>query len=162
YPRYSNDVNDRGEMVANNISGAISVPADTQTYSYDAGGRLRTAFNRDAHVSRVYNPNGTLAYDTLAIRTYAAADFMTHVYGMHNTYDLDLNRIVLNHPLTVAGQSTDGTAHYDSSMYAYSTQTGLLASETDVMGNSFTFGYDNIDRLTSLNYYQAGNSSQYT
>jgi RHS repeat-associated protein len=149
YPRYADNGESRGELVAStNIP--LSVPADTQTFTYDVGGNFRTAFNRDAHVSRTYNPNGTVATDTLRIRTYSGVDFLTHVYGLSYIYDLDGRATVLHLPGTltyVAG---------DSESFNYDNATGNLNTVTDVRGNWFQYIYDAIDRINTIGYFQHG------
>ena len=152
YPRYDDTNNGRGEMTSNAASGVISVPADTQTFTYDPVGNVRTAFNRDAHVSRMYNPNGTLATDTLRIRTYSGVDFLTHVYGLSYSYNLDKQRTAIHQPGTLAYVAGD------SESFAYDNTNGNLYSATDVRGNWFEHLYDPIDRLTDLAYFEHGNN----
>lgn len=62
------------------------VPADTELYSYDAVSNVVQADNRSAQIRRRYNKNGTLAIDSLRIRTVARLDsggnFTTHQYEL--------------------------------------------------------------------------------
>jgi RHS repeat-associated protein len=156
YPRYFMDNNDRGEL-SPGTSQALGVPADTMTFTYDPAGRIRTAFNRDAHVSRTYNPNGTIATDTLAIRTYTGVDFSTHVYGLSYGYDLDLHRTSITQPANLVGSGASGIVSA-TEQYSYSTDQGVLVSAIDVMGNAFGISYDNEERVTSIGYAPNGAS----
>jgi RHS repeat-associated protein len=152
FPRYADNGVSRGELLANSGNVPLSVPADTQTFTYDASGHLHTAFNRDAHVSRTYNANGTPATDTLRIRTYSGIDFLTHVYGLSYSYDLDLRRTAIHQPGTLAYVAGD------SESFAYDQTAGNLYSATDVRGNWFQYLYDPIDRINTLAYFEHGNN----
>ena len=64
----------------------LTIAADTATFRYDAVGNMLKANNRDAWISRGYNPNGTLAGDTLFVRWWLGAD-TAHTYGLRFGYD---------------------------------------------------------------------------
>ena len=86
YPLFTN-------MPAGGDSG-YTVPAQVDTMSYDAVGRVLIANNGDAKVSRKYYPGGMLKADTTRVRTLAdtasgsGGDFTHHVYGVNYSYDL--------------------------------------------------------------------------
>lgn len=71
----------------------VMLVGDVETFSYDAAGRMLTAYNRDARVNRTYYPGGALKADTLRMRLYQLADttaaqYGTHVFGLQFEYDL--------------------------------------------------------------------------
>ncbi len=74
------------------ISPDVILPGDVELFTYDAGGRLLTADNRHARVSRGYAPNGALTRDTLRIRQYdptemaSGTPFNDHVFAMANRW----------------------------------------------------------------------------
>ncbi|MGH7719357.1 MAG: RHS repeat-associated core domain-containing protein [Gemmatimonadaceae bacterium] len=124
----------------------LCISGDTVTITYDVVGNVLTADNRDARIRRTYNANGTLATDTLWIRTYAelnaGGNFTTHVYGLRFGYDLNGRRVWLKHPTSVAPRALTGTAMYDSTAYRYDLIIGQLAAVRDVLGNEFRYVYD--------------------
>ena len=64
-----------------NASNGLTIAADTETFTYDARGAIRTANNHDALVSRSYYDNGLIRDETLKVRDYNGADFTKHVPG---------------------------------------------------------------------------------
>lgn len=124
------------------------IPADVETYSYDAMGRITSAANASALVRRTYNIDGTLATDTLRIRNYASTDSSQHAYGLEYTYDLDGRRTSIRHPDALA--PVVGGVLKDMQTYGYDSVTGALSSVTDVLGNTFRYTYDIKGRLDTL------------
>jgi RHS repeat-associated protein len=119
------------------------IPIDTATFAYDNMGRMIEADNSDARISRAYNMDGTPASDTLRIRPYTGTDFSQHVFGLAFTYDLDLRRTSLTHPANLAPASASPQRYqYDG--------IGELQTLTDVLGNAFTYQYDNDGRIQHL------------
>lgn len=79
-------------LIGGGTSQHVEMPLDIEVYAYDAAGRMTTANNRDARVSRAYFPNGALKADTLRLRNYEPTDtlatsYNTHVYVLTFTAD---------------------------------------------------------------------------
>ena len=148
----------------------VCIAGDTSTFDYDEAGNLRRAENGWALVHRTYTPNGLLAYDTLAIRTYETSapnpcgpgdrhsgaysagmsDFASHVYAIHNVYDLEGRRTDLYHPDAIDFCSGSQCR----TQYAYDGTTGDLSTVT-VTGSpadTTTFAYDAAGRDTATTY----------
>ncbi len=131
---------------------AYQVPGDTQTFTYDAMGRLLTARNADARVKRSYYTNGLLETDSLRIRTVQGWDSTLHVYGLSNQYDLDGRRTGLGTPLQLDG--------WGGISFAYDPQFGALTSVVQIRdGGIFTFkldifglGYTSRGELASIDW----------
>jgi RHS repeat-associated protein len=147
-PRYRDDGTGKLEVWNDGTSG-LTIPADTAIFTYDEVGNLRKATNRDAEVSRGYYPNGALRADTLKIRTYAGADFSSHVYGLRFEYDLNGRRTLLEHPGNIAPRDANGVA-LTQVLYAYHDTTGQLQTITDLFGDPFEYQYDREGRPEQL------------
>jgi len=125
---------------------AYTIPADTQTFTYDPMSRLLTANNHDARVKRAYYADGLLRADSLWIRTLTGANFGQHVYGLMSLYDLDGRRTSLAAPAQLVAGAGAAVA------YTYDPRWGGLKSATDWQGNVYTFGYNARAELDSLTY----------
>lgn len=107
-----------------------TIPADDAVFTYDEAGRIRTANNNHAQVSRGYANGGALTGDTLRTAVFDASahppaqKFAKHLYGVRYRYDLDGRRIALIHPATIAFND-DGVVA-DSVAYKYDVVTGQL------------------------------------
>jgi RHS repeat-associated protein len=126
--------------------GSVSpgrLPGDTAVFVYDHAGNMVVAANRDAVVTRSYYPNGAIRGDTLAIRTYAGADFTQHVYGLEYTYDIAGRRTRLGYPQAVLGTGA-------AASYAYNPQSGALETVTAPGAHVFSFGYNADGQLWTL------------
>ncbi|HZG43849.1 MAG TPA: hypothetical protein VEY93_12860, partial [Longimicrobium sp.] len=124
------------------VRGAtVTFPGDTERFAYDRSGNLIYAANRDAIVRRRYNPNGTLAGDTLIIATYATRDTTQHVYGLRYQYDVLGRRMELHHPTNLA-PAGGWTVHNE-----YDPLTGALAGVTDPAG-THSFHHNTAGQLT--------------
>lgn len=64
----------------------LVLPADVEIFTYDAAGRLLTADNHDARVSRTYYPGGALKSDTLRIRRWDQTDTLPNAWNIGHTY----------------------------------------------------------------------------
>jgi RHS repeat-associated protein len=117
---------------------------DNAVFGYDKVGRRIVANNADAQIARTYNRDGTLATDTLRVRTYAGGDFTQHVYGIGHTYDLDGRRSLLNHPAWLA--PVQGGVSHTQQSYDYN-RLNQLTTVIDVFGNFYTLKYDLDGRL---------------
>ncbi|MFN2398534.1 MAG: RHS repeat-associated core domain-containing protein [Gemmatimonadaceae bacterium] len=126
-----------------------TTPTDAATFQYDPVGNLIRADNVDARVIRVYNKNGTLAADTLQVRTYNGTDFSKHVYGVRYGYDRNGRRRWMKHPQVLAPRVSG--IPKDSVAYAYNT-FGALSEVVDVLGNRVKFFYDLNGRTDSTSY----------
>jgi RHS repeat-associated protein len=132
-------------LYSNCAAGNYCTAADTAALAYDEVGNLIAANNVDARITRAYNPNGTLAADTLRIRTYTGTgDFTNHVYGVGYTYDLDNRRTSLTHPGVLAPYT--GGVLYNQELYSYN-HLNQLQNVNDVLGNYFNHTYDLDGRL---------------
>ena len=116
----------------------LVIPGDVESFTYDAAGRMLTANNRDARVSRTYYNNGALKSDTLRIRPYDTADTLSSAYNRHvfgQTYGSDL-----------VGRRTsrsDWLGH--TQVYSYHSAHGQLVGLDDVFGSDTirsTFTWD--------------------
>lgn len=127
--------------------GPDTIAADTRIFAYDSAGRLVTADNGDAWISRTYYPSGLLKSETERVRTATGVDSTTHVYTVSSSYDLDGRRVTLLHPPQLASKINGQLA--DTAIFAYDTVTGQLASARDPAGNTFQFGYDERNQLAT-------------
>lgn len=157
-PRYRRDA--AGGLDAwNDGTQGLTIDGDVEEFTYDEVGNLRTAVNRDARVHRRYHLNGTLAADTLKIRTYTGSDTTSHVYGLRFAYDLNGRRTRLHHPQNVVPRMQDHPAASDSVVYAYSATTGELRSIVGLMGDQFSHAYNDrgeLERLTRMGFFAPG------
>lgn len=104
---------------------------------------------------RSYSKSGLLLTDTLKIRTVRSlatgGDTTSHVYGLSYAYDLDGRRTRLKHPDKllphVASQPTD------SVRYAYDPTTGELASVRDILGDMYSYTYDEMGHIASQSLF---------
>ncbi len=158
FPLYRLDATG-GLETANDGTFSYTIPGDTARFGYDTVGNIVRADNHDALVRRHYNRSGTLASDTLKVRSYDGADTTTHVYGLRYGYDLDGRRIWMKHPLNVAPRS-NGTPK-DSTAYSYDPGTGQVATITGVFGSLYTYSYDAEGRVAKLDLTGTPDSSVY-
>jgi RHS repeat-associated protein len=110
------------------------IAADTATFAYDAMGRLITANNPAAHVTRTYFANGLTASERLEVANARSATF-GHDYLTQFKYDLNGRRTLLRLP----SQLTTGTA--DSMLFTYDDTTSELRTIRDVLGRDYTYSY---------------------
>jgi RHS repeat-associated protein len=113
------------------------IPADVQTFGYDALGNLIIADNADTQIRRSYYTNGRIETDSLRIRTTDGNDFSSHAYGLAYHYDLDGRRTQLDHPTQLAPSPMQ-----NRTSYAYDPLTGALDTVTDALGNEYDYLYD--------------------
>ena len=130
-----------------NASGGLTIAADTQTFTYDELGAIRSANNGDARVTRAYYVNGLIKAETLAVRDYASGYFSKHVYATRYEYDLNGRRTALTYPIQL---TTTAGGTFNRVRYQYDAGTGALASVTDLQNNVFTFAYDLQARVDSI------------
>lgn len=116
----------------------LTLPGDTELYSYGPMGELLTADNADAKVKRTYFKNGHVETDTLRVRNWNGTD-SGHVYGLRYSYDLSGRLLTLRHPWLLAPRNP---GVMDLASYAYDPVTGLLSTVTDPLGNQFTFTHN--------------------
>ncbi|MBX3134187.1 MAG: RHS repeat-associated core domain-containing protein [Gemmatimonadaceae bacterium] len=122
-------------LLGGGTTPSLLIPGDLELFTYDAGGRLLTADNRDARIARSYYANGALKTDTLRLRRYDAADtaaspYATHVYGLTFLVDLLGRR---------TGRSDTFGRHLK---YTYHPETGFLTGLVDSLigsGSKTTF-----------------------
>jgi RHS repeat-associated protein len=110
------------------------IAADTETFAYDALGRVTAANNRDARVTRTYFANGLTESERLEVRN-ARSTTLGHDYLTEYGYDLNGRRTLLRLP----SQLTTGTA--DSIAFAYDDTTSELRTIRDPLGRDYTYGY---------------------
>ncbi len=114
---------------------AYVIAPDTQTFTYDSLGNIRTARNGDARVTRTYYMNGSLNKDSLVIRTVQGWDSTKHAYRISHVYDLDGRETQLNIPTQLVGSGQT------AAFYTYDSQLGLLTSVTDLDDSVYHFTY---------------------
>jgi RHS repeat-associated protein len=130
-----------------NASGGLTILGDTETFTYDERGAIRSANNGDARVTRAYYDNGLIKAETLAVRTYDGSDFSKHVYTTSYEYDLNGRRSALTYPTQL---TTTAGGTFNRARYQYDAGTGALATVTDVQNNVFTLAYDRQARVDSI------------
>ena len=130
------------------------IGASTETFAYDAMGRLTVADNPEAQIGRSYFANGLLATDTLRIRAFGSSDFSAHTYVTTHAYDLDGRRTAVRYPAQLVG----GTM--DSASYQYASTNGALEQVTDLQSNVFRFRIDGPGQVDTL-YYPGGLSESF-
>ncbi len=128
----------------------VFFPVDTETFSYDAMGRVLFAGNGNARVRRAYFANGALQSERDSLRAYDPSDTLTnqwgqHVYVVNSTYDLSTRR-------TARTDSVAG-ALVGTQSYHYNPTLGLLdtTSDTPFGATAIKIGlrYDAAGRLIS-------------
>jgi RHS repeat-associated protein len=137
------------------VGGAVCIDADTARFGYNGVGRLLTASNKYARVTRTYNPNESIKSEVQGIRNYyepqatpchtaveAGTDFNN--FTVSYTYDLSGNRTGLETPVTTGCSGTCTTT------WNYSGTTGLLSSVVDENAGTSSFTYDDANRLTTI------------
>jgi RHS repeat-associated protein len=148
FPRYAQDAPDGPMETVNQGGHTLVLEREISEYTYDVMGNLRSATNPWARVSRGWNPNGTLAADTLQIATYASGfGAGEHVYATAATYDLSGRPTALRHPAPIAPRV--GGVLKDTEAYEYHGD-GKLRSVTDVLGNRFAYEYHPDGAVRSL------------
>jgi RHS repeat-associated protein len=122
------------------------IDGQTELYAYDAIGRIRMAYNADAHVRRTYYPYGALKSEEQQLRDANDAMF-SHDFVLTYSYDLDGHRTAVHLPSAVVPAGTR-----DSISWAYSSLTGQLTDVTDPLGNTFHYEYSPRNEPVSLAY----------
>jgi RHS repeat-associated protein len=122
---------------------ALTIPADTSKFKYDGAGRMSEAQNRSALVTRKYYPNGLLEHDSIYMASYDSPSF-SHAYGTGHSYDRNGRRKDLSYPVQL---SMPVISHGYATWGALETVSSGLGS-----GSSYTFGYDELGRIQSLQY----------
>ena len=124
------------------------IPVDTQRFTYDSAGRILTANNRDARVTRTYLRNGLLATERQNLRASnaAAVDTAKHNYLLTFRHDLRGRRTVVKLPsqLAAAGQ--------DSLLRVYHPYRDELLAVADPLGNTYTYSYTDRGEPESLSF----------
>jgi RHS repeat-associated protein len=120
------------------------VPTDTQRFTYDAVGRLLTAKNRAARVTRTYASSGLLASERQQIMTWggtgADSNYNAHDYTLSYGYDLDSRRTSIQHPSQLLPRDAARTIGSTTS-YAYDSKTGNVTTITDLFGQTHRYVY---------------------
>jgi RHS repeat-associated protein len=137
------------QFPTNGTDCSYTLPADSSVFEYDRAGNLVRAGNRDALVRRGYHPNGSVAWDSLYVRTMdgnpdVAASFAAHKYGLEFEYDLNGRRTSLLHP----SQLAQGTSA--KTRYTYAPVTGEPDTVVDPLSNRFRYRYNVRGQLESL------------
>ncbi|HEU4452194.1 MAG TPA: hypothetical protein VFR81_04005, partial [Longimicrobium sp.] len=141
YPMYQPDGPGSFSDAANTTG--LTIPADTAVFAYDSAGRMVRADNRDARITRVWSPNGTLANETQRIRTYRDTVFTAHVYTLTHSYDLNGRRTRTQHPasLAPAGGSAANTYRYHphGALAAAGTMMNLAGGDSTSGGTGYSW-----------------------
>jgi RHS repeat-associated protein len=117
-----------------NAGTDYTIGAQVETFGYDAAGRLTTANNADAHVTRDYFANGLTKSERLELRDVNTATF-SHNYFTQYGYDLNGRRKLVRLP----SQLASGTA--DSIAFTYGAATGELVSVRDPLSRAYAYAY---------------------
>jgi RHS repeat-associated protein len=125
----------------------LSIPAQTDTFTYDAMGRILTATNLDARVKRSYYPNGLLDTDSSWIQTLNRDDWTKHVYGLRNQYDRDGRRVAIEIPQQLGAPGLASVMRF-----SYEPQLGALQTVRDLEDSGYTFTYDAPGQNTAIAY----------
>jgi len=126
---------------------AYPILAETDTFTYDAMGRLRSADNQDAKVFRTYYRGGVLEWDSLRIQTLNRDNWEKHKYGIRHVYDLDGREASLLIPSQIPGAQLSGDIGF-----GYDQQTGALNSVSDLHHDPYTFNYNPRGDIVGLNF----------
>ncbi len=126
--------------------GSLTIPGDTATFTYDAAGRMRTAYNGAAQIDRTYFLGGALQTETQKIRRWDNTNYTQHVYVLQYGYDLAGRRTSLTHPAQLLPVDYSQSAQ----TYAYHDTTGQLATVTAISGQMHRYHYDLAGRQDSL------------
>lgn len=144
--------NPRYPFYPNTPDSGYRVAGDTEAFAYDEMGRLTSATNANALVTRTYFANGLVRAERQRVRTLAPLDsggtFTRHDYTIGYAYDLDGRRTRLAVPGAVA--PVVGGVVRDTVRFGYDPAMGALTSVTDMLGRDFTYGYDGRSAVTSL------------
>ena len=131
-----------------NDGTSYTIAAEQHTFTYDSLGNIRTADNPFARVRRTYTNGGSIAAETLYVRTVAPLDeggsFTAHKYVLSYRYDLDGRRTVLKYPSQLSPVAAD------SARYSYDSSTGMLRQVTDLLGNVFIYHFNARGDLDTL------------
>ena len=115
-------------------------------------GRITSATNANALVTRTYFANGLLQTERQRVRTLAPLDsggsFALHDYTVGYAYDLNGRRTKLAVPGSVA-PLVNGILK-DTVRYAYDAQAGVLTTVTDPLDRAFTYSYDGRSAVSAL------------
>jgi RHS repeat-associated protein len=128
---------------------AYQIPGESQTYAYDARGRMLAAENSNARIKRNYYPNGQLLTDSTWIANESRSTFSLHSYGILHIYDLNGRPKMLSIPqqLRTPGQQSTIT-------YSYENAAGLPTGVTDLQANAYALRYNARGEPKSLLYPQ--------
>ena len=142
-----------------------------QTYAYDDNGNLKSATD-------IYGQNETLQYTTngVDLNQYTSVNNGTYTYEYHyvgsvNTHDVEkvirtVNNITqtLTYDYDVYGNvisntlEASGTTEQFYSSATYTDNGNFLASSTDSLGGTTSYGYDSVTKL--LKYIQDANNNR--
>jgi RHS repeat-associated protein len=148
YPRYPNET-----------GWKYKIPADTPTYTYDVAGRLLTANNRQARVTRTYTAWGALSTEQQKLRTWdgSVSDtaFAHHDYLLTWSYDRNGRVTALTHPTQLLPKDANRTIG-GTTAYAYDTLTARLRRVTDVFGQRHDYTYSPRGDVTQRRHSMKG------
>jgi hypothetical protein len=127
-------------------SGSSYVISDAQTFTYDSVGRMLTATNKDAKITRTYFRNGQLKTEQQEIANVDGGA-LGHSYLLQFTYDKNGRRRAVHLPSQLVVSGTR-----DSVAWTYNALSGLLEQATDPLGNTFQYTYTGRNEPQSLTY----------
>jgi RHS repeat-associated protein len=97
------------------IGSQLVIGQDIQFFTYDLGGRLLTANNNYARITRTYGSGGLMLTERQQVRDYSGPTFTNHSYTLAWTYDLAGRRRTMTLPTELnGGQQRQLTYRYDS------------------------------------------------
>jgi RHS repeat-associated protein len=149
YPQYPNNTYVALNQPQGPFStwGGYTIAADVATFDYDSVGNMIVADNADAHVRRVYYPNGQLHFDTLFIRRMKRDG--DHTYGLEYLYDRNGRLLTLKHPDSLSIFS-DVKGRYQTRMQ-YDPYIGVLSKVISPRDSEVSYTYDERGQVAKIN-----------
>jgi RHS repeat-associated protein len=111
------------------------IPGQTESFTYDPLGRILTANNADALVTRTYYPNGKLKSDEQQIRDASGTTF-SHDFLVRFSYDLDGRKTAIKLPSQLVPAGTK-----DSIALGFGYANNDLTTITDPLSNQWILDY---------------------
>jgi YD repeat-containing protein len=122
------------------------IAADSDAFAYDPEGRITSANNGDARVTREYFPGGLLRSERQELRDAVNSTF-SHSFLLGYTYDLNKRRTAVRLPAQLVPSGTDSII-----ALSYDSITAELRSVTDPLGNAFTYQYTQRGEPSALTF----------
>jgi RHS repeat-associated protein len=133
------------------------IDGQTESFTYDPLGRVLTANNYDAHVTRTYYPNGLLKSDEQQLRDASGTTF-SHDFLVRFSYNYDGEKTAVKLPSQLVPAGTT-----DSIARVFASSTGDLTMTIDPLANQYWFDYTPRGELAKITYpWPSSYYEQYT